>query len=170
MHYWITVLFMLCLIIFVGASFRNRKSLIRKNFGFLFQSVKKTVLIFTIIIISISFILFFYFQQQTEQSIKDNILAQQIQNQKDNTRSLAQHMQSDLNLIMAKLQGLAHSTYLQSGDFQSNETKSFMQNYYRQINSSSPVDRLFIIDAKGINKMDMVPKGQSLICWNEFFL
>ena len=84
---------------------RNKKSLIRKNFGFLFQSVKKTVIISTIIIISISFILFFYFQQQTEQSIKDNILAQQIQNQKDATRSLAQHIQSDLNLIMAKLQG-----------------------------------------------------------------
>ncbi len=91
----------------MGAFFRNRKSLIRKNFGFLFQSVKKTVIIFTIIIISISFILFFYFQQQTEQSIKDNILDQQIQNQKDTTRSLAQHIQSDLNLIMAKLQGLA---------------------------------------------------------------
>ena len=85
-------------------SIRNKK-VKSKNFGFPFKSVKKTVIIFTAIIISISFILFFYFQQQTEQSIKDNILEQQIQNQKDSTRSLAQHIQSDLNLIMAKLQG-----------------------------------------------------------------
>jgi signal transduction histidine kinase len=133
--------------------------LIRKNIGFLFQSVKKTVLIFTIIIISISFILFFYFQQQTEQSIRDNILEQQIQNQKDNSKSLAQHMESDLNLIMARLQGLAYSIFLQSGDFESNGTKNFMQNYYRQINSTSPVDSLFIIDSKGILKTNIVPKN-----------
>ena len=71
------------------------------------MSVKTTIIFFTAIIISISFILFFYFQQQTEQKIKDNILEQQMQNQKDNTRSLSQHIQSDLNLIMARLQGLA---------------------------------------------------------------
>ena len=144
----------------MGAFFRNRKSLIRKNFGFISQSVKKTVLIFTIIIISISFLLFFYFQQKTEQSIKDNILAQQIQNQKDLGRSLAQHIQSDFNLIMAKLEGLSHSTYIQSGDFHSIDTRNFLQNYYREIISTSPVDRLFILDAKGVNKVDMIPKGQ----------
>src|SRR3954447_13035970 len=104
---------MLWLNIFVGTTFRNKKSWIIKNFGFVSQSVKKTVIIFTIIIISISFLLFFYFQYQTEQSIKDNILAQQIQNQKDLGRSLAQHIQSDFNLIMAKLEGLTHSTYIQ---------------------------------------------------------
>ena len=151
---------MLCLNIFVGATFRNKKSWIIKNFGFVSQSVKKTVVIFTIIIISISFLLFFYFQHQTEQSIKDNIIAQQIQDQKYFTRLLSQQMQSDFKLIMAKLQGLALSTHLQSGDFESNETKSLIQNYYRQINSTFPVDRLFILDAKGENKVDMVPKGQ----------
>ena len=142
------------------AFFRNRKSLIRKNFGFLFQSVKKTVIFFITIIISISFLLFFNFQQETEKSIRDNILLQQIQNQKDLSRSLAQHMQSDFNLIMAKLEGLSHSTFIQSGDFQSNDTRNFLQNYYRVINSSSPVDRLFILDANGVNKVDMIPKGQ----------
>jgi signal transduction histidine kinase len=125
------------------------------------MSVKTTIIFFTAIIISISFILFFYFQQQTEQKIKDNILEQQMQNQKDNTRSLAQHIQSDLNLIMARLQGLAYSTYLQREGFESNDTKSFMQNYYRQINSTSPVDRLFVVDKNGISKINIVPKGQS---------
>src|SRR4051812_6952812 len=88
------------------------------------------------------------------------MLAQQIQNQKDLGRSLAQHIQSDFNLIMAKLEGLTHSTYIQQGNFQSNDTRNFIQNYYREINSSSPVDRLFILDTKGINKVDMIPKGQ----------
>jgi signal transduction histidine kinase len=74
---------------------------------------------------------------------------------------LAQLIQSDLDSVMARLQGLASSTFLQSQDFKSNDTKSFIQNYYRQINSSSPVDRLFVIDAKGITRADIVPKGQS---------
>jgi signal transduction histidine kinase len=144
----------------VGAFFRKSKSLIRKNFGFVSQSVKKTVILFITIIISISFLLFFYFHYQTEQSIKDNILAQQIQNQKDLGRSLAQHIQSDLNLIIAKLQGLASSSYLQREVFQSTDTKSLLQTYYHQINSSSPIDRLFVLNNKEMARMDIVPKGQ----------
>ena len=61
---------------------------------------------------------------------------------------------------MAKLQGLTYSTYLQREDFESNDTKSLMQNYYHQIISSSPADRLFVVDNKGIAKIDIVPKGQ----------
>jgi hypothetical protein len=61
---------------------------------------------------------------------------------------------------MAKLQGLAISSYLQRQDFKSNDTKSLMQNYYHQINSSSPVDRLFVVNNKGIAQIDFVPKGQ----------
>ncbi|MGN6623197.1 MAG: cache domain-containing protein, partial [Candidatus Nitrosocosmicus sp.] len=113
-----------------------------------------------ITIISVSFILFFYFQYQTEQSIKDNILEQQIQNQKDATKSLAQHIQSDIDSVMARLQGLAYSSQIQSKDFQSSDTKGFIQTYYHQINSTSPVDRLFVVDKTGIAKIDIVPKGQ----------
>jgi signal transduction histidine kinase len=142
----------------VGTSSKIFKKL--KRLGFSGLSVKKTVLVSTITIISISFILFFYFQQQTEQSIKDSILEQQKQNQKDASGSLARHIQSDLNSIMARLQGLAFSTYIQQGNFQSNDTKNFVQNYYRQINSTSPVDRIFVLNAKGENEVDMVPKGQ----------
>jgi hypothetical protein len=147
---------------------KQKKNWIRKNFCFVSQSIKKTVILFTIIIISISFLLFFYFQYQTEQSIKDNILAQQIQDQKYLTRSLFQHMQSDFNLIMAKLQGLALSTHLQSGDFESNDTKSLIQSYYRQINSTSPVDRLFILDAKGVLKLEVFSKEQPLFTGMNF--
>src|SRR6478672_5832670 len=145
---------------YIMNSSKVREWLDKKNFGFPCLSVKKTIIISTMTIILISFILFFYFQQQTEQSIKDNIFGQQIQDQKVATRSLAQHIQSDLNLIMAKLQGLAYSTYLQRQDFQSNDVKIFMQSYYHQINSSSPVDRLFVVDKNGIAKIDLVPKGQ----------
>ena len=77
-------------------------------------------------------------------------------------------MQSDFNLIMAVLQGLALSTHLQSRDFESNDTKSLIQNYYRQINSTSPVDRLFILDAKGVLKLEVFSKEQSLFTGMNF--
>jgi signal transduction histidine kinase len=124
-------------------------------------SVKKTIIISIIIIITVSFAFFFYFQQQTEQSIRDSMLEQQKQNQKDTTKALAQHIRSDMDSIMARLQGLSYSKYLQQGDFTSNNTKSLLKSYYRQINSSTPVDRLFILDANGIVKMNIVPEGQS---------
>lgn len=59
---------------------------------------------------------------------------------------------------MAKLQWLAISSYLQKKDFQSNDTKSPLQTYYHQINSSSPVDKLFVLNNKGIVQIGMIPK------------
>ena len=142
----------------MGSSSKSRKIL--KRFNFPYTSIKKTVIVAIFIFIFIFIFLFFYFQYQTEQSIRDHILEQQQQNQKDLTRSLAQHIQSDFNLIMARLEGLAYSQYIQIGNFGSNDTKPFMQNYYHQITSTSPVDRLFILDANGVDKVDIIPQGQ----------
>jgi signal transduction histidine kinase len=96
------------------------------------------------------------------------MLEQQKQNQKDNTRALAQHIRSDMNSIMGRLQGMSHSIYLQQGDFTSNYTKSALKNYFRQINYSTPVDRLFILDANGIVKMNIVPEGQPTFLGERF--
>lgn len=54
--------------------------------------VKKTIIIYAAIIITVSFAFFFYFQHQTEQSIRDSMLEQQKQNQKDTTKAIAQHI------------------------------------------------------------------------------
>jgi signal transduction histidine kinase len=121
--------------------------------------VKKNVIVSAAIIIMVSFAFFFYFQHQTERSIIDSILEQQKQIQKDTTQALAQHIRSDMDSIMARLQGLSYSKYIQQGDYASNQTKSVLKSYYRQMNYSTPVDKLFILDANGIVKMNIVPKG-----------
>jgi len=130
--------------------------------------VKRNIIIYAVIIITVSFAFFFYFQHQTEQSIRESMLEQQKQNQKDNTRALAQHIRSDMNSIMGRLQGMSHSIYLQQGDFTSNYTKSVLKNYFRQMNYSTPVDRLFILDANGIVKMNIVPEGQPTFLGERF--
>ena len=123
-------------------------------------TVKRTVVISALIIISISFTLFFYFQQQSENSIKNTIFEQQKKNQMDTTKAISENIKSNLILIMASLQGLADSKYLQQGDFLSNNTRSFLENRYHEINEITPVDRLFILDKNGIARMNVVSKGE----------
>jgi signal transduction histidine kinase len=86
------------------------------------------------------------------------VLDQQKQIQKETTKSLAQHIRSDLGSIMTSLRGLSYSKYLQEGDLTSNDTESLLKTYYQQMNSSTPVDRLFILDANGIVKMSIAPQ------------
>ena len=132
-------------------------------------SVKKTVVVFIFIIITVSFVFFFYFQQQTEQSIRDSMLEQQKQNQKDTTKAIAQHIRSDMDSIIGRLQGISHSKQIQQGDLTSNNTKGLLKSYYLQMNSSNPVDRLlFIMDKEGIVRLNMVPEGQPTFVGGNF--
>lgn len=130
--------------------------------------IKKTIVISIIMIIILSFTIFFYFQQQTESSIKESIFEQQQENQKGKVMSLAQNIRSDLKTIMANLQGLANSKYLQNGDFISNNVTNLLKDYYLQINSTTPVDRLFVQDANGIARIDMAPSGEPSYVGRDF--
>ena len=145
----------------------------RRSYGkdllpFYHPSVKKNIIISIVVIISVSFAFFFYFHSQTEQSIRETVLEQQKQNQEDNTRALAQHIRSDMNSIMARLQGMSHSRYLQQGELTSNDTESLLKSYYLQLNFSTPVDRLFILDTNGAVKMNIVPQGQPALIGRDF--
>lgn len=132
----------------------NKKNLLQK------LTMKRTVILFALIIISISFTLFFYFQQQSENRIKNTIFEQQLKEQTGKTKAIAENIKSNLFLIKASLQGLAYSIYLQEGDFVSNNTHNLMENRFRQINEITPIDRLIILDKNGIAKMNIVSKGQ----------
>jgi signal transduction histidine kinase len=132
----------------------NKKNLLQKF------TMKRIVIFFALIIISISFTLFFYFQQQSENRIKNTIFEQQLKEQTDKTKAIAENIKSNLFLIKASLQGLAYSIYLQEGDFVSNNTHNLMENRFRQINEITPIDRLILLDKNGIAKMNIVSKGQ----------
>jgi signal transduction histidine kinase len=125
-------------------------------------TLKRTVIIFALIIISISFTLFFYFQQQSENRIINTIFEQQQKDQMHTTKALAENIKSNLFLIKTSLQGLAYSKHLQEGDLLSNNTYSMLESRYRQINEITPIDRLFIVDKNGIAKMNIVSKGQKI--------
>ena len=123
-------------------------------------TVKKTAIISALTIITVSFGLFFYFQQETEKQIRDSIFELQQDNQIRTTKAIAENIKFDLNLIMAKLQSLSYSKYLQEGGNLSNNTYNILKHHYNQINNITSIDRLFLIDKSGISKMSSISQGQ----------
>ena len=99
-----------------------------------------------LLIIAVSYGLFFYLQKGTEDSIRNRLFEQQEQRQLDSTRAISQHISSDLDSVMARLQGLANSIYLQQGELSDNKTKTLMEEIYHQVNATHTVDRLFLLN------------------------
>ena len=116
--------------------------------------------IFTIAIIVISYSLFFYLQNTTESNIRNSIFEQQKARQMQSTQALSQRISSDLGSIMARLQGLAGSSYLQQADLSSDKTRELLQEMYLQINNITTADRLFILNKNDILIINLVQQGQ----------
>jgi hypothetical protein len=111
--------------------------------------IKKIGVISIILIVVISYGLFFYLQTITESNIRASLFEQQKMQQIGSTKDISQHIGSDLSLVMNMLDGLANSIYLQQGDLSSYETKKLIEEKYNEFNTT--VNRLFIL-----NKDDVV--------------
>jgi hypothetical protein len=104
----------------------------------------KVTILSVVLIIAISYGLFFYLQNNTENNIRNSLFEQQRERQIESTEALSRHIGSDLDLIMSKLEPLANSDTLQQGNLAGNITREALEKIYDQINSSTPIDRLFI--------------------------
>jgi hypothetical protein len=114
-----------------------------------------------VLIIVISYSLFFYLQSTNETNTRNGIFEQQKALQMRSTQALSQRISSDMSFMMAKLQGLADSTYLQQGDLSSDKTKKLSQEIYAQINNVTTSDRFFIINKNCIVMTDIASQGQN---------
>ena len=133
---------------------------LKKYPNFSDKKTKKLAIIFIISIIVISYSLFFYLQNNTEVDIRTSLFEQQKQRQIESALAISQHIGSDLDSIMARLQDLANSAYLPEGDLSSNTTKKSMQQMYVQMANITKVDRLFILDKNNIVRSSLAPIGQ----------
>jgi len=115
-----------------------------------------------VVIVGASYGLFFYFQTITEKSIRNNLFEQQQQRQLDSTKALSEHIGSDLDSIMSKLQGLANSLYLQQGDLSSNQTKNMLKQVYLSMTTANIVDRLFVLNRSDVAVVSLAAKGEQL--------
>jgi signal transduction histidine kinase len=127
----------------------------------LMGKAKLLAIISIVLIITISYGLFFYLQSTTEQDVRNRIIEREIQNQLKDAQVLSRHIGTDLILVANNLHGLANSVYVQQGNLSSNKVRNLAQETYSQINSrDNIIDRLVIADKTGYETIGLTAKGQ----------
>ena len=107
--------------------------------------------VISVIIIAVaSYGLFFYFQRVNETSIRESIFEQELERQINSTKSVSQHVGSDLRLVTSMLQGLADSLYIQNEMLSGDNVNNLLQEKFNQLNSVTKVDSLLITDNEGV--------------------
>jgi hypothetical protein len=118
------------------------------------------VLIISIIVSSNG--LLFFLQNAIEVDLRRTTFEQQRDLQLQSTKEIAQHIESDVTLVLSMLDGLANSLYLQQGELGSERTTKLLEETYA--NSNLTVDRLFVLDNDDIMVASLASKP------SEFFL
>lgn len=107
--------------------------------------------VISVIMIAVaSYGLFFYFQRVNEKSIRESIFEQELERQINSTKSVSQHVGSDLRLVTSMLQDLADSLYLQNEMLSGDKVSNLLQEKFNQLNSVTKVDSLLITDNEGV--------------------
>lgn len=119
-----------------------------------------------IFIIGLSYGLLFYLHNITEQEVRKSLFDQQVQSQMEATKSISEHISSDLSLVMNMLDGLANSIYLQKGDLSGDGAKKIMEEKYDQF--SNIVNRLFILDKDDVVTVILAPKRSDIFVGADF--
>jgi signal transduction histidine kinase len=133
-----------------------------KNIDLKFSRLTKIAIITSIIlIITVSYGLFFYLQNSIEDNLRHQLFDKQKTLQIESTLALSSHIGSDLDSIMARLQMLANSDLLQKGDLSSNKTIELLEDTYSQINTVTPISKLLLLDKDNIATISIFsPQGR----------
>ena len=128
------------------------------------DKVKKIGVISVILILSLSVGLIIYNQSITEESVRDRFTEEEKERQLESTKSISNHIQSDLNLVITMLDGLATSKYFQEGDLMGTEPEKLLKEKYDDYDDI--VNRLFVIDKDGVVRMSWHPEELNLF-WDK---
>ena len=128
--------------------------------------IKETLIISIIVIVIVSYGLFFYLQSITESNIRYSLFEQQKMRQIDSTHDVSEHIGSDISLAVAMLDTLANSFYLQQGDVAGDGIKKLMKEKYTEFNTI--IDRLFILDKDDIMVNSFAPLGSETFLGIDF--
>lgn len=117
--------------------------------------IYKIGIISVISIVIFSFALFYYIQTVTENNLRNNLMAEQIDRQRAASVSMSQHIGSDLSMVMTVLDGLTNSLYIQNGNiYDVKNTNGLLIDKYGLIDNI--IDKIFVLD-----KNDIVTAGLS---------
>jgi signal transduction histidine kinase len=119
-----------------------------------------------IIIVIFSLVVFYYIQNLSEKEVRNNLIQEQVDRQRTSTMAISQNVGSDLNLVMAVLDGLANSAYLQAGELSAEKTKSLMEQEYAKVQGI--VDRVFVLDKNDIVTIGLSKSGKDRYLGSDF--
>ena len=125
--------------------------------------VKEMGIISVVLIIALSFGLFFYINGVTETSVRSNLFEQQKQRQIQSTETIAKNIGSDINLVIFTMEGLADSIDMQRGDFATRDTKELLDSKYDQFSALTNINRLFVVDKNDVVIFSLAPPGYETI-------
>jgi signal transduction histidine kinase len=125
----------------------------------LFSSKVKIIGVLSVILIVVfSFGIFYFIQNITENNVRSSLIKEQVQRQLTSTMSISQHIGSDLSLVMAVLDGLGNSAYLQNEELSAEKTKNLIEEKYGLVKNI--VDRIFVLDKNDIVTIGLSPEGK----------
>src|SRR3712207_3559675 len=127
-----------------------------------FGREKEVGIVIIISIIVSSNGLLFFLQNGIEEDLRTTTFERQRDLQLQSTKEIAQHIESDVTLVLSMLNGLANSLYLQQGELGSERTTRLLEETY--VESNLTIDRLFVLDNNDIMVASLASKP------SEFFL
>jgi signal transduction histidine kinase len=119
---------------------------------------KEIAIVVIVLIAVVSIVAFFYSSYDVQSDVRQSLFEQQRDRQLTQVQAIANNIQSDNELVLSHLRGLANSVYLQNGDLSGNETERLLKDTHAEINEIG--DRLFVIDNKNIVRLNIVPEGE----------
>src|SRR5919109_1619730 len=128
--------------------------------------IYKIGILSVISIVVFSFTVFYSIQIVTEENVKNNLISEQINRQQVASKSLSQHIGSDLTLVTAVLDGLANSIYMQDKNLDPEKTSSIINEKYNSIDDI--IDRIFILDKDDVVTTDLSHQGTNLNVGSDF--
>ena len=118
---------------------------------------KEIAIVVIVSIAVVSIVAFFYSSYDVQSDVRQSLFEQQRDRQLTQIQAIANNIQSDNELVLSHLRGLANSVYLQNGDLSGNETERLLKDTHAEINEVG--DRLFVIDNRNIVRLNIVPEG-----------
>jgi signal transduction histidine kinase len=105
----------------------------------------------SILIFSTAFGLYFFFRGYAEEDIRELLFEQQKQEQIENTKSLSEQVESDLDRVVMRLELLAREPPLQNSELSTQEASTLLKQAESDINSQiTPIDTLGLLNSSNI--------------------
>jgi hypothetical protein len=122
------------------------------------------ILIISIIVASNG--LLFLLQNAIEADLRKTTFERERELQLQSTKEIAQHIESDLTLVLSMLNGLANSLYLQQGELGGERTTKLLEETHA--NSDLTIDRLFVLDSNDIMVASLASKHAEFFLGEDF--